>query len=387
MRWLSVVLCLAACKGKEPRFDGPMPVTFGACAGPTTTWVSGPRPQPFTPQEADGRARELFRPRDTASVDSFNYNPGRTSPFVDHETELTECFRKNTKHYGAVVVELHYAAGKVTTATVYGLDNESATACVVAAVKPIKRGPDATAERCSVAFGDMPIADLPTIDLTDKAVTYAGKDIATTASIIADDTKTTKLADLQSAIAAQVRAALDANVVSLHGPNVLRPVDSTPMKLVVRALGSAIAAGDDFILERKNGTGWEPLLPMKFPVVPVPIGTGGAWNPVSGQSRGGGADVDEERVVLSIRIMKQQARIGLSRTNEVREVPRDASYMDKLEAALKEHKASAFFRDRTDLEIAADDDVPYGDVLATIDLVTKVGFIDWQLTDPTRPTL
>ncbi|MBA3540958.1 MAG: hypothetical protein H0T79_15205, partial [Deltaproteobacteria bacterium] len=36
------------------RFAGPMPVRFGDCAGPTVAWVSGPRPQPFTLEEAAG---------------------------------------------------------------------------------------------------------------------------------------------------------------------------------------------------------------------------------------------------------------------------------------------------------------------------------------------
>jgi hypothetical protein len=40
-------------KAVEPRYDGPMPVTFGDCAGPATGWVSGPRPAAFTQGEAE----------------------------------------------------------------------------------------------------------------------------------------------------------------------------------------------------------------------------------------------------------------------------------------------------------------------------------------------
>ena len=31
-----------------------MPVRFGDCASPDVTWVSGPRPQPFTDEQAKG---------------------------------------------------------------------------------------------------------------------------------------------------------------------------------------------------------------------------------------------------------------------------------------------------------------------------------------------
>src|SRR3569623_881220 len=53
--WLLAMVVTAALgceKHKQPRFDGPMPVTFGDCAAPGVAFVSGPRPLPFTPAEA-----------------------------------------------------------------------------------------------------------------------------------------------------------------------------------------------------------------------------------------------------------------------------------------------------------------------------------------------
>ncbi len=59
MRWTWIVVGVLAASGcekkksDEKKLDGPMPVTFGDCAGATTAWVSGPRPAPFTPTDAD----------------------------------------------------------------------------------------------------------------------------------------------------------------------------------------------------------------------------------------------------------------------------------------------------------------------------------------------
>jgi biopolymer transport protein ExbD len=68
---------------------------------------------------------------------------------------------------------------------------------------------------------------------------------------------------------------------------------------------------------------------------------------------------------------------------------------EKFESTLKEHKASAFFADRTDLEIAAESTtqsvVKYQDVIHAMDVALKVGFIDVGLSDPAglaaRPSL
>jgi len=164
------------------------------------------------------------------------------------------------------------------------------------------------------------------------------------------------------------------------------------MKVVIRVLGSVLAGGDDFVLAHRQGAAWEPLYQMTLPIVPVPIGTGGKWNPVKGQARNGQPAVgDDERVVLSVLVTKDQIWIGVSRINEFLQIAHDAGQAEKLVATLKEHKASAFFADRADIEIAADDDVTYGDVLAVIAKAREVGFFDWQLTDPAglaaRPTL
>ena len=107
---------------------------------------------------------------------------------------------------------------------------------------------------------------------------------------------------------------------------------------------------------------------------------------------------DEEHVTLSVLVQSDKIYIGLSRVNEFQDIPKLASGehdWDKFETTIKQHKTSAFFADRTDLEIAAESTpaapVKYQDVIKAMDVAIKVGFIDVGLSDPAglaaRPTL
>jgi len=106
---------------------------------------------------------------------------------------------------------------------------------------------------------------------------------------------------------------------------------------------------------------------------------------------------DDETVTLSVLVQADRIWVGLSRVNEFQEIPKKGDEQDweKFETTLKEHKASAFFADRTDLEIAAESTttspVKYQDVIRAMDVALKVGFIDVGLSDPAglaaRPSL
>ena len=107
---------------------------------------------------------------------------------------------------------------------------------------------------------------------------------------------------------------------------------------------------------------------------------------------------DDETVVLSVLVTADRIWVGLSRVNEFQEIPKMADGSQdwvKFETTLKEHKASAFFADRADLEIAAESTtqspVKYQDVIRAMDYAIKVGFIDVGLSDPAglaaRPSL
>ncbi len=107
---------------------------------------------------------------------------------------------------------------------------------------------------------------------------------------------------------------------------------------------------------------------------------------------------DDETVTLSVLVQADRIWVGLSRVNEFQEIPKlaegDQDWV-KFETTLKEHKASAFFADRADLEIAAESTtqspVKYQDVIRAMDYAIKVGFIDVGLSDPAglaaRPSL
>jgi biopolymer transport protein ExbD len=106
---------------------------------------------------------------------------------------------------------------------------------------------------------------------------------------------------------------------------------------------------------------------------------------------------DDEHVTLSVLIQADKIWVGLSRVNEFQEIDKKGTDQDweKFETTLKEHKASAFFSDRTDLEIAAESTsaspVQYQDIIHAMDVAVKVGFVDVGLTDPAglaaRPSL
>jgi biopolymer transport protein ExbD len=107
------------------------------------------------------------------------------------------------------------------------------------------------------------------------------------------------------------------------------------------------------------------------------------------------SDIDE--VKLSVLLQADRIWVGLSRINEFQEIPKkpDGPDWEKFETTIKEHKASAFFADRTDIEVAAestrDAPVKYQDIIHAMDVALKVGFIDVGLTDPNglsaRPSL
>lgn len=98
---------------------------------------------------------------------------------------------------------------------------------------------------------------------------------------------------------------------------------------------------------------------------------------------------DESLVVLSVLVQTDKIWVGLSRVNEFQDIPKLASGehdWDKFETTIKQHKASAFFNGRADIEIAAESTVQspvkYQDVIHAMDVAVKVGFIDVGLSDP-----
>ena len=119
-----------------------------------------------------------------------------------------------------------------------------------------------------------------------------------------------------------------------------------------------------------------------------------------GKSREGGDPCpdDDCGVKLSVLVDQDEIWIGLSRLNEFQRIARraDGTYdFDQLETRLREHKASAFFKDSTAIEVAAastpQSPVRYQTLISTMDIAVKVGFVDVGITDPdglsARPVL
>jgi len=106
---------------------------------------------------------------------------------------------------------------------------------------------------------------------------------------------------------------------------------------------------------------------------------------------------DDPDPKLSVLVEPDQIWIGVSRVNEFEKIPKVGNDYDwaKLEATLKQQKASAYFLDKHDIEIAANSSpsapVSYQSLIAAMDVAVKVGFVDVGLTEPNslsaRPTL
>ena len=344
----------------------PPPPPAPAKPRPQVDGAPAPAPAPLT-------GRDLYRPRTARPVDDAPYRVGRDNPLRDHASALEECFRKNPQHAGVAVVELGYdASGAVTNATAHGIDDERTRACVVEVATKVRRGANAATERCGMSFGELPVAELPGIDISADAIALAGKSVAS-----AKDAQGDTIPALVTAIAARRDAATSSTApVALYGPLVLRAEPTASMKAVTRAMTSVVVAGDDFVLATRDGSAWKLVSHMALPVEPVPVGTGGRWLRMKTATRGRGGD--DERLVLSLLVAHDSVWVGISRVLEFTQVKRD-----QLLVALKEHKHSAFFGDsRTDIEIAGADDATYADVIAAIDIAAQAGFPDWIVATP-----
>ena len=100
-------------------------------------------------------------------------------------------------------------------------------------------------------------------------------------------------------------------------------------------------------------------------------------------------ETEEELVQLSVLIQADKIWLGLSRINEFQSIDKTADGQhnwDELETKLREQKSSAYFADRTNIEIAGEStdnsQVSYQDIVSAMDRAIKAGFIDVGLSDP-----
>jgi len=332
-----------------------------AGSGPSTAGSAG---------SPGSTARELYRPLSAGLVDTAHYAPGDANPLRSYAKELGDCVRDNATPHGAAVVELTFApTGVVVAATAHGVDPGVAT-CIATVAKRARIMIDPSAapvQRCAFAFGETPLAALPSVTVTADATLLDGKPEAALSTALAQ-----RLAPLR---------APTGPAVAVASPIVVKLDAAAKMDRVNTAI-SDVAAMQDLVIATKRGADWALLEPMTFPIIPVPWGTGGTWASIKGQARHlAGAD-DEEQVVLSILVTKERVWVSMSRVNEMTEVVRDATYPASLAKVLKDHKGNAYFVDRTDFEVAGDETATWADVHAVIELAAAANFTGWRLANP-----
>lgn len=93
---------------------------------------------------------------------------------------------------------------------------------------------------------------------------------------------------------------------------------------------------------------------------------------------------EEERVRASILIQENAIWVGLSRINDFRQIKKEGEDYNwpALREVLEEHKQSTFFVDHEDVEIAAEEEIPYQAIISVMDTAIASGFIDVGLADP-----
>ena len=196
-----------------------------------------------------------FRPPEQVDVvvDPQPYVPDARNPLLDHKAAVAACL---TKPYGIGLVQLG------DEIEVQGVEAQAAT-CIANVAKQVK---DKSNQTCSFAYGTMPVAELPAIEI-DTAIRWAGQPVVETSAV----TGGSFIAPLAQAIRSTPRPP----GLVIRGPVVVRAAATTPIKVVSLAVASASAAGEhDAIVLTKDGT---LPFPLDLPAVPVPSGTGTSW--------------------------------------------------------------------------------------------------------------
>ncbi len=99
---------------------------------------------------------------------------------------------------------------------------------------------------------------------------------------------------------------------------------------------------------------------------------------------------EDEPVTASILISEGATWAGLS-TGDVREIPRSTDeagpWQEELQEVLSEFNDMEVFDDRYDIEVAAENQVPYQTVISTMDTAILAGFNDVGFVDPPSLTV
>lgn len=337
MRGCWVLPVLAACSTQA----GPPPpmrsatVRLGDCAPVGTTWVSGPRPQPFEsaptvdphgglsvePEympiygDAPSDTPVTQEPSVVETVLEARYRPGGGSPLARATIELGRCFALGRATWGTAVITLSGA-----DPVAHGAD-APVNACL--AKLPLRSSP----LECSVAFGTHSAGELPGVTIETAP------------------------------------PSLDVPATRL--PVAVRPAPQTPMKLVRATLTSLQSAGHDTVLAAKRGTAWQLVSPFALPVVPTPGASGARWNHASYPQ--------PIEPLPWLEVMVTATGVTFTESRKMQEVGRDQ--LGQLPSRLVAMRAQG---DRA-ITVTAHDDVTYNRVVEVLDVLTAAGFTEWSV--------
>ncbi len=362
---------------------GAAKATIGTGAGSGSAATTGSAADPAGAGSAGNAAAvAAIPPPPPAKPPADVYKVGVDNPLRSAQSELEACFRKGKKPYGVAVFDLAYDDKGGVNPTVHGIDDPTVQKCVLDVAKTLKATgprPAQNAERCSVSFGAMPLSAAPSIDVTADAVMLDGAKQGTIAELSKEDALLFKIPSLYEALEARMRTAR-ASVVTIDGPLAIKAIDAAKMNIVNKVVATSRAAGADFVLAYQGGApDWQLLTPVAYPLVPVPLGTGDFFSYIRVRRDAAMLADASEVVRLSVLVQSDKIWVGISRVNEFQELPLDVG---KLGPALAEHKTSAFFADRQDIEIAGDPGASYIDVIKVIKAAQAAGFTNWQLVHP-----
>ncbi|HUH04595.1 MAG TPA: AgmX/PglI C-terminal domain-containing protein [Kofleriaceae bacterium] len=332
------------------------------------------------------------------------YVPGTDNPLRTHGPGIEACFRKHRKPYGVAVVEMTFGdGGAVTAAKTHGDLGDALASCVSEAAKKARfESASGSTRRCPVAVGTAVIdqppgrggGPVPLVDITADQVSFEDTALVSVAALVEDTSPTWKIVPLYERSVHQrekqrENTNKDETRVTVTGPGVIRPVGTTPMKVVNRVVMTLADAGLDFVLAAEGTDGWRILRGIELPVVPVPRGSGETWNRTGWSLKGRAWAVDtladdEPPIRLAILVTREAYWLGLTRVGEIRRVERagDARDAVSLRESLAALGAIPGREGRIDAEIAADDDIAYADVVGVIDQALTAGLTDWMLTGP-----
>ncbi|MFT3691596.1 MAG: AgmX/PglI C-terminal domain-containing protein [Kofleriaceae bacterium] len=243
---------------------------------------------------------------------------------------LGECATAQAKDYGTFAVEW------TPDAKVSGVDDPAFAKCLTRVAQRVTGAPNF---RCGVAFGVM-----PPVELTSFGSATYGSEFAKLPQPSADR-------------------------IVIRGPVFVKPAAGTAMRALNTMFRKAVEQHVDLVLDDLTG---KPLVDITVPAAPVTATRAGSWTGLVAEP-----GPFDESVKLSILLSSAGVTLGMSRVNEF-----ITTNLDGVEARLKEDKASAFFADRLDIEIAAEDDATYDDLVRVIQIATKVGFVGWKVYVP-----